>query len=511
MEKRLILAIFLSAVVLFIWSSVLPKQQPSPLLLRSEQEPLSSKEILPPEIKKNDLQNVKEMSKKEFNFGHFKAVFNGLTGSLFELKFGKVFGGGNMLLFNALEIVGFNNNFIISESNLINNSIISVSEDREFRIKRILSFKNSVQGNLKFEVENIGSNVRTVNFPVVLGSFDLKQGASDLQYSSVVVSREKNNTTTYAPSKKADFKDVDFIAFKTRYYALIVQSDDSVKINGSISRPDKNVSVVTFSPQSLMELKPGEKKALNLKLFAGPQIIKLLSEADPEYASIIHFGTFDFISQILLQLLEFFHRLFNNWGWAIIGVSCTIFIALFPLTIKQTKSMKEMQMIQPRLEELRKLYKDNPQKFQQEQMKLFREHKVNPLGGCLPLLLQMPVFVAFLQLLPRSIALKGAEFFWIKDLSEPDRIALLPNHLPLLGNEINLLPILMALAMFFQQKISMSKTAGANEQQKMMLFLMPIIFGMAFYRVPSGLVLYWITNSLLMLIYQARVYKNVPA
>lgn len=510
MEKRLILAIFLSAVVLFIWSSLLPKQQPSrPLpLLQSEQQPLSQNESQPPEIKNNELKNIKEMSKEEFNFGHFEAVFNALNGSLFEIRFGKVFGSGNLLLFNALEIIGFKSNFVIDNNSFINKSVTLIGEDNELKIKKTISFDNGLQGNIKFEIENIGSSVRTFEFPVVLGSFDLKQGASDLQYSNVVVSREKSNTT-YSPSKKAEFQDADFIAFKTRYYVLIVQSD--LKIKGSIVRPDKNVSMVTFSPQSLIELNPGEKKILNWKLFAGPQIIKLLSEADPDYASVIHFGTFDFISQILLQLLEFFHRLFNNWGWAIIGVSCAIFIVLFPLTIKQTKSMKEMQMIQPRLEELRKLYKDNPQKFQQEQMKLFREHKVNPLGGCLPLLLQMPVFIAFLQLLPRSIALKGAEFFWIKDLSEPDRIALLPKNLPLLGNEINLLPILMALAMFFQQKISMSKSAGANEQQKMMLFLMPIIFGMAFYRVPSGLVLYWITNSLLMLIYQARAYKNVSA
>jgi YidC/Oxa1 family membrane protein insertase len=193
----------------------------------------------------------------------------------------------------------------------------------------------------------------------------------------------------------------------------------------------------------------------------------------------------------------------HNWGLAIIVLSLIIYIILFPLSLKQMRSMKEMQALQPTIEELRKTYKDNPQKLNKEIMELYREHKVNPLGGCLPLILQIPIFFALYQALIRSIFLKGASFLWIKDLSEPDKLF----KINLTGKtlDINILPILMALEMFIQQKISTTATGtGTSEQQRLMLILFPIMFGFIFYSMPSGLVLYWFINSTLMLIYQFR-------
>ena len=151
------------------------------------------------------------------------------------------------------------------------------------------------------------------------------------------------------------------------------------------------------------------------------------------------------------------------------------------------RSMKEMQALQPKIEALRVTYKDNPQKLNKEIMELYREHKVNPLGGCLPLLLQMPIFFALYQVLMRSVALRGANFMWIKDLSEPDRLFMLPFSLPILGNELNILPILMTIGMFVQQKFTMAKASGeAAQQQKIMLIIMPLMFGVIFYRMPQG-------------------------
>jgi len=156
---------------------------------------------------------------------------------------------------------------------------------------------------------------------------------------------------------------------------------------------------------------------------------------------------------------------------------------------------------------LRNKFKDNPQKLNKEIMELYREHKVNPLGGCLPLLLQMPVFFALYRALLNSISLKGAQFLWIKDLSAPDKLYVFQAG----GKSIdlNLLPILMTIGMFIQQKISTvsSTSNAAAEQQKMMLIVMPIIFGFVFYNMPSGLVLYWFVNSTLMLINQWRISR----
>jgi YidC/Oxa1 family membrane protein insertase len=196
----------------------------------------------------------------------------------------------------------------------------------------------------------------------------------------------------------------------------------------------------------------------------------------------------------------------HNWGLAIIILSIAVYFLLFPLSIKQMRSMKEMQLLQPKIEALRKDLKDNPQRLNKEIMELYKEHKVNPLGGCLPLLFQMPIFFALYQALIRSVALRGARFLWITDLSSPDKAFVFKNSIPFLGNQINILPILMAIGMFVQQKFSMAKATGeAAQQQKMMSIIMPVMFGVIFYQMPSGLVLYWFVNSLLMLCYQFRI------
>jgi YidC/Oxa1 family membrane protein insertase len=182
---------------------------------------------------------------------------------------------------------------------------------------------------------------------------------------------------------------------------------------------------------------------------------------------------------------------------------------LYPLTLKQMKSMKAMQSLQPQIEELRRLHKNNPQKLNKEIMELYKAHKVNPLGGCLPMVLQIPIFFALYQVLSRTVALKGAPFLWIKDLSEPDKLFTLPNTFPVVGNEVNILPILMAVGMFFQQKTSMvSVNPSQAEQQKIMIIVMPIMFGVLFYHMPAGLVLYWFINSGLTLAYQLRVARQ---
>ena len=170
-----------------------------------------------------------------------------------------------------------------------------------------------------------------------------------------------------------------------------------------------------------------------------------------------------------------------------------------------------MQELQPLMEELRKKHKDNPQKLNKEVMEMYKEKGINPLGGCLPLFLQMPVFISLYQSLIRLIDLKGANFLWIKDLSEPDRLFTLGTSLPVIGNEINILPMIMMATMLIQQKISSVKTQSeSSQQQAMMGWFMAIFFGFIFYHMPSGLVLYWVTNSVLMLVFQGRMYLKHP-
>jgi len=171
--------------------------------------------------------------------------------------------------------------------------------------------------------------------------------------------------------------------------------------------------------------------------------------------------------------------------------------------------MRKMQALQPEIKALQDKYKKSPQKLNKEIMQLYKDSKVNPLGGCFPMLLQMPVFISLYQGLMRFIELKNSSFLWIKDLSMPDTVAL--GFLG--GKEIHILPILMAGTMFFQQKFSHPQhQAGLNDQQRqqqrMMAVTMPLLFGFIFYNFPSGLVLYWFTNTIFMTLNQLLVMKH---
>jgi len=177
----------------------------------------------------------------------------------------------------------------------------------------------------------------------------------------------------------------------------------------------------------------------------------------------------------------------------------------YPLTLKNIKATRQLQAIQPHIARLREIHKDDHHKLQIEIMKLYREHNANPLGGCLPMLIQAPIFIALYITLARSAELKGSNFLWIKDLSKPDTLAKLPFNIniPFLGDSFNLLPIIMVFAMIVQQKIitGTRKTneadSYAQQQQKMVLF-MPIFFGILLYNLPSGLILYWTVNTIFM-------------
>lgn len=214
---------------------------------------------------------------------------------------------------------------------------------------------------------------------------------------------------------------------------------------------------------------------------------------------------FRFISLLVLPVLEFLYRIIPNYGIVIIIFSVLIKIIVYPLTKKSYSSMKEMQTIQPLMAEIREKYKDDPQRMNKEMMKLYKEHGVNPLGGCLPMLLQMPLLIALFIVFRSTIQLRGAMFIpgWIPDLSRPDTLFLLPFSLPLYGNEFNLLPIFMAVTMIFQSKMTMQ-----DPKQKAMVYLMPVFMLLIFNRFPSGLNLYYTMFNLLTIIQQKYITKT---
>jgi YidC/Oxa1 family membrane protein insertase len=243
-------------------------------------------------------------------------------------------------------------------------------------------------------------------------------------------------------------------------------------------------------------LQPGGEAAQRFALYAGPKDLDLLKEAGQDLDNILDLGWFDVLARPALYLLRFLYRFSGNYGLAIILVTLLQKIVFHPLTVKSLRSMQAMQALQPKLAALQERYKNNPQKKQQETMELYKKHGVNPVGGCLPMLLQIPIFIALYNALSSSVEMWRAPFLWIKDLSQPDALFTV-DIWGLKNYPFNLLALLMGASMFVQQK--MAPAAGDPRQAKMMLYLMPTVFTFMFWTFPSGLVLYWLVNNILQI------------
>ena len=248
--------------------------------------------------------------------------------------------------------------------------------------------------------------------------------------------------------------------------------------SGDGQSPGLFVSRLIYNIQPHLQ---GDTARFAYSMYVGPKDLDVLRDTGHFLEKSIDLGWFGFIAKPLLVVLKFFYRYTHNYGIAIIILTILIKILFYPLTRKQMESMGQMQKLQPKMKAIREKFKDDKERLNREVMDLYRTHKINPLGGCWPMLLQIPVFFALYKALLNSIELRHAPFmFWIQDLSEKD-----PCYIT---------PIIMGATMFLQQK--MTPAAGDPNQQKMMMF-MPLIFTFMFLNFPSGLVLYWLVNNVL--------------
>jgi YidC/Oxa1 family membrane protein insertase len=255
-----------------------------------------------------------------------------------------------------------------------------------------------------------------------------------------------------------------------------------------------------------LNLPPGEDKTLQFALYFGPRDIGILKSLNLQLEKAVNFGFFDIVSKPLLWVLNFFYGYLHNYGWAIILLTILVKIVFWPLTHKSYKSMKDMQKLQPKMAKIREKHKDNREQMNQEMMALYKTYKVNPMGGCLPMVIQIPVFFALYSLLGYAIELRHAPFMlWITDLAAPDRLPIgIP--IPYVGEGIPVLTLLMGASMFIQQK--MTPTTGDPTQAKIMLFL-PVVFTFMFINFAAGLVLYWLVNNVLSIGQQYYINKYV--
>jgi YidC/Oxa1 family membrane protein insertase len=505
MEKRLFLAIALALLVLVGWSTFVSK------VYHIDNKEVASTIAVPATIQPvraelNQVGTTEPPSYPTFNLSLKKydivfvesqaaikeVIFKDYQNYSFPLKYGFLLGGAD---------TGF------KKTNITTEKADFVYRDANKEISKHFSFSDQDYSiSLELDIKNLSNLPLSISLPVILGNLNLSGDQTEARLRDVTLA-DQDKITHRNPAKDITLEGIKFVGLRDRYFCAIIEPA-SGSYSGFVKKITSHEHEVGLVNKEL-NIAPGQETKLKFNIYLGPQELKRINDIKPEWSGVMYYGAFDFIAHLLLRLLDFLFNLVHNWGIAIILISIIIYFILYPLSLKQMRSMKQMQALQPRIEQLRKTYKDNPQKLNTEVMGLYREYKINPLSGCLPLILQIPVFFALYQVLIRSVALKGAKFLWIKDLAAPDRLFTLPMSIPVLGNEVNLLPILMTIGMFVQQKTSMaSASTGSAEQQKLMLILFPLMFGVIFYHMPSGLVLYWFVNSALMLFFQLKMSRQ---
>lgn len=298
---------------------------------------------------------------------------------------------------------------------------------------------------------------------------------------------------------------IQWAIYEATYFMTGIIPENPESQSARMTADGDKVTTVLAGAADILE--PGGSKQYAYDLYFGPKKLSTLEEAGADLDRALNFGWFDIVAKPTLRLLNALYGYIGNYGIAIIMVTILFKLILWPISQKGLKSMKNMQKIQPKMAKLREKYKNDSTRLNQEMMNLYKTYKVNPLGGCLPMFLQIPVFFALYKVLLQAIEVRHAPFMlWITDLSAPDRLWI-GVDIPYLGG-IPVLTLLMGASMFLQQK--MTPTAADPTQAKVMMFL-PVIFTFMFLNFASGLVLYWFINNLLSIGQQYLINKSSKA
>ncbi len=381
------------------------------------------------------------------------------------------------------------------------------------RVTKTLSLNgDSYASDLEIRVKNLGIDKITDQLGLSFYFEPYASAEHESSYNqSILSSFEKGGLTTHAfkdlAKKDLQLKaPIDWIGYENNYFiqALIPLEDKGYQLVARVMDPNRQLIRVVYLTDPF-EVDSSQEVVFKLRLYFGPKELGPLAKAEHNLAKAVDYGWFTFIAKPLLHVLNFFYRYTHNYGWAIIIVTLLIKIIFWPLTQKSFESMQRMKKLQPRIAELRERFKDDKEKLNTELMALYKSYKVNPLGGCLPMVLQIPVFFAFYRMLNGAVELRHQPFMlWVNDLTAPDRLWIGFN-IPYLGPGLPVLTLLMGATMFLQQK--MTPSAGDPRQDQIML-LMPVVFTVMFINFPSGLVLYWLINNILSIAQQYLINRR---
>lgn len=374
--------------------------------------------------------------------------------------------------------------------------------DEGLKVTKTYTFhRNSYLVEVNYQIEN-NSGERFTAYPYA--QFNRNRPEKDsgfiYTYTGAIFSSPGNEY------EKVDFDDLDDAAFSrstTAGWAAMVQHyfvaalipADKGQENTFYGKSINQRNYTAGMKLPTITAANGDSAQANYSMFLGPKEHKRLEAAAPNLDLTVDYGKLTIISQPLFTVMEWIHKVTNNWGWSIVFLTVLIKLAFFKLSAASYRSMASMRKLTPKLATLKERYGDDKQKFNQEMMNLYRTEKINPLGGCLPILVQMPVFLAFYWVLVESIELRQAPFMlWLQDLTAMDPYFVLP--------------VLFGLSMFFQQKLN---PAPQDPAQAMVMKAFPIIFTVFFAFFPSGLVLYWVVNNTLSIAQQWYITRKLGA
>ena len=359
--------------------------------------------------------------------------------------------------------------------------------------------------------------VRDASQEAKIGPFDGAFSASTFTGPAAYTEKEKFNKLEFADIDKNKITiptqvaagDPAWVAMVQQYFASAWIPGDKAERDIYAGKIDNNLYRIGMQiPLGIVA--PGTTVVEKAQLFVGPQEERVLETIAPGFALLKDYGYLTILAKPIFWLLDNIHAYVGNWGWSIILLTILIKLVFFPLSAASYKSMARMKEVQPRLLAMREQYKGEPQKLNQAMMEMYRKEKINPIGGCLPVVIQIPVFIALYWVLLSSVELRGAPWIlWVHDLSLPDTS--ISDLFGLSSIPIGILPIVMAASMFVQTKLN--PTPPDPIQAKVMMY-MPLIFSVMFFFFPAGLVLYWVVNNLLSIAQQWQInqmFQKKPA
>jgi len=307
------------------------------------------------------------------------------------------------------------------------------------------------------------------------------------------------------PFYQENFSHADWAAVSSQFFCTLI-TPLTAKANAVWGRrvevdfsPDRKIGLIEGAMgMPGVQLQPGQTTSARYQMWVGPKVYNRLARLEHDEAEIMNFGMFKLVSQFLLNFLNWLHSYLGNYGVAILALTTVIRIVLWPLQSKANQSMRKTAVLGPKMQELREKYKDDPTKMNQEVMKMYKQYGINPVGGCLPMLIQIPIFFGLYQMLGQAVELRGEHFLWVHDLSLPDTVA----HLPVLGWPVNIIPLCMGATQVWLMQ--MTPKTGDATQRRVMMF-MPLIFLFFCYNFAAALALYYTAQNLFSIL---QFYQN---